>query len=125
MSHMIKMKTQFVDHNALRAACSALGLEVEQAEAGKNKLFPLYDRHASGQMGIHLPGWRYPLVIQDKQAFYDNMGGQWGDISELTKLEDAYLRQVTYDFAAAEGYTITQTVHENGRTEIELVQSSW
>jgi hypothetical protein len=56
MSHIVTIKTEVRDGQAVQAACSRLGLP-----APTTGTFKLYDSQATG-LGVQLPDWSYPVV---------------------------------------------------------------
>lgn len=86
MSHIVQIKTQLRDAEAVRAACQRLGLT--QPALGT---FSLFSAESSG-LAVQLPGWRYPVICQldTGQIQFDNYGGCWGDQKELDRFLQAY-----------------------------------
>jgi hypothetical protein len=84
VSHIVTIKTEVRDANAVRAACRRLRLPAPVQ--GTHRLF-------SGQvtgLGVQLPEWKYSLVCQDTgQLQYDNYGGRWGDQKHLDEFLQA------------------------------------
>ena len=84
MSHIVTIKTEVRDSQAVTAACRRLGLpEPVQGTA------TLFEAQATGLL-VKLPGWLYPCVCDTAtgQVRFDNYGGQWGDQKHL----DAFLQ---------------------------------
>ena len=71
MSHIVTIKTEVRDAEAVRAACRRLGLE--QPVQGTARLF---EGEATGLL-VKLPGWTYPAVVDTAtgQVRYDNYEG--------------------------------------------------
>jgi hypothetical protein len=86
MSHIVEIKTEVRDANALRLACQRLGLAAPVT--GKVKLF---NNDATGE-AVQLPHWRYPVVfdLNTGQVKYDNYEGHWGEPKHLDRLLQAY-----------------------------------
>jgi hypothetical protein len=85
MSHIVTIKTQLRDPDALAAACRRLGLS--EPVRGKVTLFAT---EAEGLI-VQLPGWTYPAVIDPHgQVHYDNYNGAWGEQKQLDRLLQAY-----------------------------------
>ena len=97
MSHIVNIKTEVRDPEAVRAACRRLELPAPTLGT-----FTLYTSEASG-LGIQLPGWHYPVVFDTRksEAHFDNFGGYWGRPQDTQETfgahlagdeEDGYLR---------------------------------
>ena len=86
MSHIVTIKTEVRDAEAVRAACQRLGLE--QPVQGTARLF---EGEATGLL-VKLPGWTYPAVVDTAtgQVRYDNYNGSWGDPKHLDAFLQAY-----------------------------------
>jgi len=88
MSHVVEIELQvkLTDRKTLDAACKRLNLA-----APEHRLVQLYSEKVEG-LAVELPGWRYPIVVdlEKEKVKYDNFNGRWGQIEELTKLEQAY-----------------------------------
>lgn len=86
MSHIVTIKTELRDAEAIKAACKRLNLP-EPVE-GTAKLF---EGEATGLL-VKLPGWLYPAVVSTEtgQVRYDTYGGQWGDPKHLDAFVQSY-----------------------------------
>jgi hypothetical protein len=86
LSHIVEIKTQVRDPEALRAACRRLGL----AEPVQGT-FKLYSAEATG-WAVRLPDWQYPVVfdLARGEARIDNFQGVWGDPKHLDRFMQAY-----------------------------------
>jgi len=73
LSHIVTIKTEIRDANAVRAGCNRLRLP--QPVQGIHRLF---NDQATG-LGVQFPDWRYPLVcdLSTGQLRYANFGGRW------------------------------------------------
>ena len=73
MSHIVSIKTQVKDPQAVQAACRRLQLAEPEHRTAK-----LYNSEATGLV-VELPGWRYPLVCNTNsgELKYDNFQGRW------------------------------------------------
>ena len=82
MSHIVTIKTEVKDAEAVKAACVRLGLE--EPVHGTARLF---EGEATGLL-VKLPGWLYHCVVDTAtgQVRYDNYEGQWGDPKHLDRL---------------------------------------
>lgn len=85
----------------------------------------LFGNNEAAGIGVRLPGWKYPVVIDPEkgEAKYDNYGGGWGKQIELDKLYQHYLmRQAEYD-ATINGYTFEHAeTLENGDVKVRMTE---
>jgi hypothetical protein len=104
VSHIVTIKTEVRDAEAVRAACNRLGLE--QPVQGTARLF---EGEATGLL-VRLPGWLYPAVVETAtgQVRYDNYQGAWGDPKHL----DAFLQGYAVEKAKIEARKRGHTVYE-------------
>jgi len=74
LSHVVEIKTEVRDEQAVKAACTRL-----QLPAPETKTVRLFSATATG-LCVQLPGWSYPVVtnLQTGQVQYDNYRGHWG-----------------------------------------------
>lgn len=85
MSHLLTIKTEIKDMEALASAVEALGGHV----LGMGK-YLVYTQWVEG-LGIRLPGWYYPVVLkEDGSLAFDNDRGRWGDPARLDELRSRY-----------------------------------
>ena len=86
MSHIVSIKTEVKDAEAVKAACQRLGLE--DPVEGTARLF---EGDATGLL-VKLPDWVYPVVLDTAtgQARYDNYGGDWGAQKHLDRFVQTY-----------------------------------
>jgi hypothetical protein len=73
MSHIVTIKTEVRDANAVRAACQRL--QLPQPTSGTHKM---YSGSVSG-LAVQLPKWLYPLVchVDTGELQFDNYHGRW------------------------------------------------
>jgi hypothetical protein len=116
MSHIVSIKTQIKDPDALAAACMRLGLS--QPTQGKAQLFT---SQASGLI-VQLPGWTYPAVIDVASGAiaYDNYNGAWGEQKELDKLLQAYAVEKSRIEARKAGHSVTERVLADGSIKLTI-----
>lgn len=114
MSHIVQIKTQVRDAEAVRAACRRLGLA--QPVLGT---FPLFSAVASG-LSVQLPGWRYPAVCQldTGQVQYDNYGGHWGNQQELDRFLQAYTVEKAKIEARRKGHSVSEQQLQDGSIKL-------
>jgi hypothetical protein len=79
-----------------------------------------YSSSASGDISIEIPGWRYPIVINNGDASMDNFNGSWGDQKQFDKLTQDYAKEVSIQEAHNAGYTVEQRQLVDGTVELYL-----
>ena len=105
MSHIVTIKTQVRDAEAIRAACRRLG--IVQPKHGEHLLFA--GQKATG-WAVPLPGWNYPAVFNTREgsAHYDNYGGAWGEQKQLDRFLQAYAVEKAKLEARKSGKSVTE-----------------
>jgi len=86
LSHIVTIRTEVRDPQAVTSACRRLGLP--EPVHGTARLF---EAEAAGLL-VRLPGWLYPLVLDTStgQVRFDNYGGAWGDQKHLDRFVQMY-----------------------------------
>ena len=109
MSHIVTIKTEVRDAEAVRAACKRLNLA--EPVQGTARLF---EGEAEGLL-VRLPGWQYPAVVETStgQVRYDNYEGAWGDPKHL----DAFLQAYAVCKATIEGRKKGHSVFEQALSD--------
>ncbi|WP_145275450.1 DUF1257 domain-containing protein [Tautonia plasticadhaerens] len=104
MSHIVTIKTEVRDAEAVRAACKRLGLD--EPVHGTVRLF---SGEATGLL-VNLPGWHYHAVadLATGQINFDNYEGQWGEQRHL----DAFVQAYALEKAKIEARKRGHSVHE-------------
>jgi hypothetical protein len=116
LSHIVEIKTEIRDEQAVRAACTRL-----QLTAPEHKTVRLFSTTVSG-LCVQLPGWSYPVVcnLQTGQAQYDNYQGHWGEQKHL----DAFLQGYTVEKAKIEarkkGHSVSETRLQDGSIRVTV-----
>ena len=99
MSHTTKVKVEYLNLDALRAAVEAIG--GSWIGHGTHHIF-------SGNYegtGFQLPGWHYPCILQDGGTLaYDNYNGAWGSADVLGRLNSEYALQAAEAAARSQGW---------------------
>lgn len=99
MSHTTKVKVEFLNLDALRAAVEAIG----GVWCG-HAVHHIYSGNYEGA-GFRLPGWQYPCILQDDGTLaYDNYNGRWGSADVLGQLNAEYALQAAEAAARAQGW---------------------
>jgi hypothetical protein len=116
MSHIVTIRTEVRDSNAVRAACRRLSL-TEPAQ-GKIKLF-------SGEvegLAVTLPDWVYPVVcdLPSGKLQYDNFNGRWGDRKHLDRFLQAYAVEKTKIEARKKGHLVSESPLADGSIRLTI-----
>ena len=116
MSHVVQIKTQVRDAEAVRAACRRLGLT--EPVQGTTRLF-------SGEvtgLAVQLPGWRYPAVAQldTGQIQFDNFQGNWGEQKELDRFLQSYAVEKAKLEARRKGHSVTEQQLQDGSVKLTI-----
>jgi len=116
LSHVVEIKTEIRDEQAIRAACVRL-----QLAAPEHKTVRLFNATATG-LCVQLPAWNYPLVcnLQTGQVQYDNYGGNWGEQKHLNSFLQAYAVEKTRIEARRKGHRVSECKLEDGSIKITV-----
>ena len=116
MSHVVEIKTEVRDEQAVRAACVRL-----QLTPPEQKAVLLFSATARG-LCVQLPQWQYPVVInlQTGQTQYDNYGGHWGEQKHLNSFLQAYAVEKAKIEARKKGHTCSETRLEDGSIRVTV-----
>ncbi len=116
MSHIVEIKTEIRDDQAVRAACTRL-----QLPAPEHKTVRLFSTTATG-LCVQLPGWNYPVVanLENGQVQYDNYQGHWGEQSRLNQFLQAYAVEKAKIEARKKGHAVTETSLQDGSIRVTV-----
>ncbi len=116
MSHVVTIKTEVRDAEALRAACRRLGLP----EPGQGTA-RLFEGEATGLL-VKLPGWLYPAVVSTKtgQVQFDNYQGSWGDPKHLDAFLQAYAIEKAKLEARKKGHSVYERPLPDGSVKLTI-----
>jgi hypothetical protein len=116
VSHMVTVKTQVRDSQAIHGACLRLGLAVP--EQGEHQL---YSSKATG-LAVKLPEWIYPVVCdtQTGELKFDNYGGEWGEQKQLDRFLQAYAVEKAKIEARRKGHTCTEISQADGSIKLQI-----
>lgn len=115
MSHIVEVRTEVRDAEALRAACRRL--EWPEPETRRVKF---YDGHVEG-VAVQPPDWTYPVVFDLRGGVrFDNYGGRWGNERELKRLLQSYAVEKTRLEAARAGHSVTEQTLTDGRIKLTV-----
>ncbi len=116
MSHIVEIKTEIRDEQAIRAACVRL-----QLAAPENKTVRLFNATATG-LCVQLPGWNYPVVceLSTGSLKYDNYQGHWGRQEELNRFVQAYSVEKCRIEARKKGHRVSEAKLEDGSIRVTV-----
>ena len=83
-SHTVKVRVEFRDDMALKAAVLAMG----GTWLGQGK-HDLYEGSVRG-LGWQFKGWQYPCCVNDGELSYDTFSGAWGREEDIERLKAEY-----------------------------------
>src|SRR6476620_4688503 len=116
MSHIVQIKTQVKDAEAVRAACRRLDLA--EPVQGSHRLF---SGQATG-LAVQLPGWKFPAVCQldTGQIQLDNFQGNWGEQKELDRFLQSYAVEKAKLEARRKGHSVTEQQLQDGSVKLTI-----
>jgi hypothetical protein len=116
MSHVVEIKTEIRDEQAVKAACTRL-----QIPTPEHKTTRLFNATATG-LCVQLPGWSYPVVcnLQNGSLQYDNYNGHWGEQAHLHGFLQAYAVEKAKLEARKKGHTCSETRLEDGSIRVTV-----
>jgi hypothetical protein len=116
LSHIVEIKTEIRDEQAIRAACVRL-----QLAAPENKTVRLFNATATG-LCVQLPGWNYPVVceLSTGSLKYDNYQGHWGRQEELNRFVQAYSVEKCRIEARKKGHRVSEAKLEDGSIRVTV-----
>lgn len=119
MSHTTTIDLAIKDEACFIEACKDLGYPVTQ-----NTSVKLFQQGSNFEnvTSVNVPGWRYPVVVDNGQVHFDNYNGKWGSIEGLNKLKQRYARNVAVKEARKKGYRVREKQEENGRIKLVLTR---
>ena len=116
MSHIVEIKTEISDEQAVRAACTRLQLATPE-----HKTVRLFSATATG-LCVQLPGWQYPVVanLQTGQVQYDNYNGHWGEQKHLNAFLQSYAVEKAKIEARKKGHSCSETRLQDGSIRVTV-----
>lgn len=116
MSHTAKgtcqIKTGKSAEAIVRATAEKIGAQF--LPWGKHRL---YSTTETG-FGISMPGWQYPVVINEEGLAYDNYNGRWGKPELLTGLKNRLTAEHVKKLMKLQGHAPTESVAADGTIKI-------
>jgi hypothetical protein len=122
MSSTTTRKTTITDVACLRQALA----RIPGASYAGVRRERLYDGIERLGHSVHLPGWRYPVIVdQDTgELSYDNYKGNWGNAKELNQLLQEYAVATCENFSTSVGGELHRQNLPNGEIEISITMGS-
>ena len=116
MSHIVEIKTEVRDEQAVKAACTRLSLPQPERKAAK-----LFSDTVTG-LCVQLPGWLYPVVCdtQSGQLKYDNYEGRWGEQKHLNLFLQGYAVEKAKLEARRKGHSVRETALADGSIRVTV-----
>ena len=116
MSHVVEVKTEIRDVEAVKATCQRLKLP--EPVHGTTKLF---SGEAMG-LAVQLPDWKYADVcdIQTGKLRYDNYNGRWGNQKQLDKFLQIYAVEKCRLETRRKGHSLTEQQLADGSIKLTV-----
>jgi hypothetical protein len=116
LSHVVEIRTEIRDEQAVRAACTRL-----QLAAPEHKTVRLFNATATG-LCVQLPGWQYPVVanLQTGALQFDNYNGHWGEQKHLNSFLQSYAVEKAKIEARKRGHSVTETALQDGSIRVTV-----
>jgi len=116
VSHIVSIKTEIRDADAVKAAGKRLGLDEPFFAKAR-----FYIGEATGWC-IKLPGWLYLAVadLTTGAVQYDNYEGQWGDQKHLDAFVQAYAVEKATIEARKRGHTVFEQPLADGSIKLVI-----
>ena len=116
MSHIVEIRTEVRDADAVVAACRRLGLP--EAVHGTATLF---EGQATGLL-VRLPGWLYPVVcdVATGTVKFDNYQQAWGKQEHLDKFMQSYAVEKACLEARKRGHHVVEQLLADGSIKLSI-----
>ena len=116
MSHVVTIRTEVRDPNAIRLACTRLALS--EPVFGPTKLFSSFKTG----WAVNLPNWRYPVVCDTSAGSidFDNFEGRWGKQEELNRFLQGYAVEKAKLEARKAGHSVAESLLEDGSVRVTV-----
>jgi hypothetical protein len=116
MSHIVQIRTEVRDREAVRRACRRLAL-AEPVE-GEAQIF------AAAKQGllVRLKDWEFPVCcdLANGQVEYDNYEGHWGDRKRLDEFLQAYAVEKATLEARKRGHSVVEQPLADGSIKLTI-----
>src|SRR3954452_20597188 len=116
LSHIVSIKTEVRDPEAVAAACRRPGLP--EPARGTARMF---EGEAAGLL-VRLPDWLYPVVCNTAtgELAYDNYGGAWGQPEQLDRFVQAYAVEKAKLEARRRGHSVIEQPLADGSIKLTI-----
>jgi hypothetical protein len=116
VSHIVEIKTEVRDPEAVAAACRRLGLA--EPVHGTATLF---SGEATGLL-VKLPDWLYPVVVNPStgQIAFDNYNGLWGEQKHLDRFLQQYAVEKARIEARKRGHSVVEQSLPDGSIKLTI-----
>jgi hypothetical protein len=120
VSHVVSIKSQVKDAEALAAACRRLGLA-----APVHETVELFSGTVTG-LAVRLPDWQYPVVVDVAlgELQIDNYNGAWGNQSWLDRLLQNYSVEKARIEARRKGYAVQESTLQDGSIKLQILEGT-
>lgn len=117
MSHTVTSDLELKNRTAMEKAAAAMNAQV--LGVGRYNFF---SSQAANGLGIQLPGWKYPIVVdlESGKVSFDNYNGSWGSQDELDKFMQHYAKEVACEAAYCNNFTVEEQTLDNGDIELTI-----
>jgi hypothetical protein len=116
LSHIVSIKTEVRDAQAVAEACRRLGLAQPV-----NGTATLFSGEAAGLL-VKLPDWLYPVVLDTVtgQVQFDNYEGAWGDRQHLDRFMQVYAVEKARLEARKRGHNVVEQSLPDGSIRLTI-----
>jgi hypothetical protein len=116
VSHVVTIRTEVRDPDAVAAACRRLGLA-----APAHGTAQLFSGEATGLL-VKLPGWLYPVACDTATGAlrYDNYHGRWGADEHLGRFLQAYAVERARIEALRRGHSVVEQPLPDGSIKLTI-----
>jgi hypothetical protein len=116
LSHIVSIRTEVRDPNAVAAACRRLGLP--EPVPGTAKLF---SGEATGLL-VKLPDWLYPVVCNTAtgELAFDNYNQAWGRQEHLDRFLQGYAIEKARIEARKRGHSVVEQPLADGSIKLVI-----
>jgi hypothetical protein len=116
LSHIVTIKTEVRDAQAVAAACRRLGLPGPVTGTAT-----LFSGEAAGLL-VRLPDWLYPVVLDTStgRIHFDNYEGHWGNQKELDRFLQLYAVEKARIEARKRGHNVVEQALPDGSIKLTI-----
>jgi hypothetical protein len=116
LSHIVTIRTEVRDREAVSRACRRL--ELPEPVEGEVKVFTTWKKG----LLVQLKGWEFALVcdLASGQVEFDNYEGHWGDRKRLDEFLQAYAVEKATLEARRKGYSVVEQPLPDGSIKLTI-----